>query len=147
MELGEPELVRDVLFACQGIDGRSLRFDARRGAYVVDDAARVSPGARRLAEKLAECGWLFRKVRAHAEVCAGEAEEGTTTDPTDPTDPTDTEADADRDADRGGAGREHPAGVPRRRAFGAGGVLPPDRRARGAGAGAHGVRAGDVASR
>ena len=105
MELGEPELVRDVLFACQGIDGRCLRFDARRDAYVVDDAARVSPGARRLAEKLAECGWLFRKVRAHAEgSSAGEAEEGTTTDATDPTDTeADTASDADRDADGGGA--------------------------------------------
>ena len=105
MELGEPELVRDVLFACQGIDGRCLRFDARRDAYVVDDAARVSPGARRLAEKLAECGWLFRKVRAHAEgSSAGEAEEGTTTDATDrSTDPTDTEADTASDAERDGA--------------------------------------------
>jgi gamma-tubulin complex component 3 len=107
MDIGEPELVRDVLFACQGIDGKCLRFDARRDAYVVDDAARVSPGARRLAEKLAECGWLFRKVRAHAEGRAGEAEEGTTTDPTDATDPTtdptDTEADASDASDRGGA--------------------------------------------
>ena len=67
MELGEPELVRDVLFACQGIDGANLRFDARRDAYVVDDDAAVSPGARRLAEKLAELGWLFRKVSACAE--------------------------------------------------------------------------------
>ena len=64
MELGEPELVRDVLFACQGIDGRHIRYNPQMASYVVDPAAPVRPGARDLARKLTELGWLFRRVRA-----------------------------------------------------------------------------------
>ena len=101
MELGEPELVRDVLFACQGVDGRRLRFDARRDAYVVDDAAPVSPAARRLAERLAELGWLFRKVRASAEGRAGEAESGEPEGGT-----TDSSASAEGDASDAPGGAE-----------------------------------------
>ena len=63
-EVGEPELVRDVLFACQGIDGKFLKFDPAEGAYVVRADAPVSPGAAVLARKLTELGWLFRKIRA-----------------------------------------------------------------------------------
>ena len=64
LEIGEQELVRDVLFACQGIDGRHIRYNPQMASYVVDPAAPVRPGARDLARKLTELGWLFRRVRA-----------------------------------------------------------------------------------
>lgn len=64
LEVGEAELVRDVLFACQGVDGARVRMDPRVDAYVVDPNAPVAPGARQLARKLCEVGWLFRRVRA-----------------------------------------------------------------------------------
>ena len=64
LEVGEAELVRDVLFACQGVDGARVRMDPQVDAYVVDPNAPVAPGARRLARKLCEVGWLFRRVRA-----------------------------------------------------------------------------------
>ena len=64
LEVGEAELVRDVLFACQGVDGARVRLDPRVDAYVVDPNAPVAPGARQLARKLCEVGWLFRRVRA-----------------------------------------------------------------------------------
>ena len=64
LEIGEQELVRDVLFACQGIDGKHVRYNRQMASYVVDPAAPVRPGARDLARKLTELGWLFRRVRA-----------------------------------------------------------------------------------
>ena len=66
LEVPESELVRDVLFACQGIDGRCLAFDPAADAFVVrpEMRHRVSPGAEQLARTLAELGWLFKRVRA-----------------------------------------------------------------------------------
>ena len=61
LEIGEQELVRDVLFACQGIDGKHVRYNSKMASYVVDPAAPVRPGARDLARKLTELGWLFRR--------------------------------------------------------------------------------------
>ena len=82
LEVSEPELVRDVLFACQGIDGRLVRFSERFDAYTLDENTVCSPGARRLTEKLSEVGWLFKKVRA--SLIDGELNEQTVYD-SDPT--------------------------------------------------------------
>ena len=63
LEVGEAELVRDVLFACQGIDGKHIRYSPSVAAYAVAPDAPVTPGARHLARKLTELGWLFRRIR------------------------------------------------------------------------------------
>jgi hypothetical protein len=62
--LGEVALVREVLCACQGFDGRHVRYNvaAARGAGGFDVApeAGVPPVQRHLMLKLCELGWLFR---------------------------------------------------------------------------------------
>lgn len=62
--LGEVALVREVLCACQGFDGRHVRFNpaAMRGSGGFDIApeAGVPPVQRHLMLKLCELGWLFR---------------------------------------------------------------------------------------
>ena len=63
LEVGEAALVRDVLFACQGIDGTYIRYSPSIAAYAVAPDAPVTPGARHLARKLTELGWLFRRIR------------------------------------------------------------------------------------
>ncbi|KAK3133460.1 hypothetical protein QOZ80_6AG0536820 [Eleusine coracana subsp. coracana] len=63
MEVSEAALVRDVLYACQGIDGRYVRYDKAGDAYDLPDGVRVPRSTRTLVRKLCELGWLFRKVR------------------------------------------------------------------------------------
>ncbi|PUZ70920.1 hypothetical protein GQ55_2G274200 [Panicum hallii var. hallii] len=62
-EVSEAALVRDVLYACQGIDGRYVRYDKAGDAYNLPDGVRVPRSTRTLVRKLCELGWLFRKVR------------------------------------------------------------------------------------
>ena len=63
-ECAEYELVRDVLFACQGIDGEHIKFSPSEQAYVISPNVRVSPGRRNLVKCLTETGWLFKRVTA-----------------------------------------------------------------------------------
>jgi len=63
-ECAEYELVRDVLFACQGIDGEHVKFSPSEQAYVISPNVRVSAGRRNLVKCLTETGWLFKKVKA-----------------------------------------------------------------------------------
>ena len=63
-ECAEYELVRDVLFACQGIDGEHVKFSPSEQAYVISPNVRVSAGRRNLVKCLTETGWLFKKVAA-----------------------------------------------------------------------------------
>lgn len=63
----EPELVRDILYACQGIDGQFLTYEQYRtkgGGFALNDKQAGTSGADRvLVLKLAELGWLYRKLR------------------------------------------------------------------------------------
>ncbi|KAG2446875.1 hypothetical protein HYH02_008031 [Chlamydomonas schloesseri] len=77
----EPSLVRDVLYAAQGVSGRALGWVEAGGDDVAsgfrpDQARAAGLGAARtmLLERLTELGWLFRHVRRHVEDSS--AEEG-----------------------------------------------------------------------
>lgn len=73
-ELGEKELVRELLFVMQNIDGASLRFVDQRDAFELPASATgrgVPAGVRQLAGRLSELGWLFRQISQY--VHAGEA--------------------------------------------------------------------------
>eukprot|EP00252_Welwitschia_mirabilis_P025567 TRINITY_DN8041_c0_g1_i1.p1 TRINITY_DN8041_c0_g1~~TRINITY_DN8041_c0_g1_i1.p1 ORF type:complete len:873 (+),score=147.91 TRINITY_DN8041_c0_g1_i1:193-2811(+) len=62
-EISEIALVKDVLYACQGVDGRFVKFQQDLDGYAVVNSCRVSKSIRVLVRKLCELGWLFRKVR------------------------------------------------------------------------------------
>uniref|UniRef100_A0A453N9R8 Gamma-tubulin complex component n=1 Tax=Aegilops tauschii subsp. strangulata TaxID=200361 RepID=A0A453N9R8_AEGTS len=62
-EVSEATLVRDVLYACQGIDGRYVRYDKASDTYDLPAGVHVPSSTRTLVRKLCEVGWLFRKVR------------------------------------------------------------------------------------
>ncbi|KAI5063621.1 hypothetical protein GOP47_0022168 [Adiantum capillus-veneris] len=64
-EVTEGALVRDVLYACQGIDGRYVKFDKELDGYAVDEAFRVPRATRMLVRRLCEVGWLYKRVRQH----------------------------------------------------------------------------------
>ncbi|KAL5545439.1 hypothetical protein UlMin_005126 [Ulmus minor] len=64
-EVSEEVLVRDVLYACQGIDGNYVKFDANADGYVLSDSINVPRATRIMVRKLCELGWLFRKVKGY----------------------------------------------------------------------------------
>ncbi|KAK1312967.1 hypothetical protein QJS10_CPA06g02256 [Acorus calamus] len=64
-------LVRDVLHACQGIDGRLIKFDAALDGYALVDPSKFPRDRRIMVFKLCELGWLFRKVRHYVSSIAG----------------------------------------------------------------------------
>ncbi|BBH07482.1 spindle pole body component 98, partial [Prunus dulcis] len=64
-EVSEEVLVRDVLYACQGIDGKYVKFDSGADGYVLSDLIKVPRAIRLMVRKLCELGWLFRKVKGY----------------------------------------------------------------------------------
>ncbi|WOL06631.1 hypothetical protein Cni_G15365 [Canna indica] len=64
-EVSESALVRDILFVCQGIDGRYVRFDITSDCYGLPESLKLPRSTRTMVRKLCELGWLFRKVRGY----------------------------------------------------------------------------------
>ncbi|KAF7804161.1 gamma-tubulin complex component 3 [Senna tora] len=61
-EVSEEVLVRDVLYACQGVDGKHLKFDNNIDGYVLSELIKVPRATRTMVHKLCELGRLFKKV-------------------------------------------------------------------------------------
>ncbi|KAM6547897.1 hypothetical protein CsatB_019573 [Cannabis sativa] len=66
-EISEEVLVRDVLYACQGIDGNYVKFDTNSDGYVLSDSIKVPRATRIMVRKLCELGWLFKKVKGYIQ--------------------------------------------------------------------------------
>ncbi|PIM97651.1 Gamma-tubulin complex, DGRIP91/SPC98 component [Handroanthus impetiginosus] len=64
-EVSEVVLVRDVLYACQGIDGKYVKFDEKADAFELPELIKVPRATRIMVRKLCELGWLFRKVKGY----------------------------------------------------------------------------------
>ena len=62
-EVSEAVLLRDIIFVFQGIEGEVLRYDIKQEAYRIDEKVSVAPSVRELCHKLAELGWIYRRVR------------------------------------------------------------------------------------
>ena len=61
-DVPESVLVRDVVFAMQGIDGQYIKFDKTVDGYAVERGQGVSAPTRDLVRRICESGWLYRKV-------------------------------------------------------------------------------------
>ncbi|KAK3405617.1 gamma-tubulin complex component 3 [Eucalyptus grandis] len=68
-EVSEEVLVRDVLYACQGIDGKYVKFGTVVDGYILSDLVKVPRATRTMVRKLCELGWLFRKVKGYISEC------------------------------------------------------------------------------
>ncbi|KAK2168865.1 hypothetical protein NP493_1211g00044 [Ridgeia piscesae] len=66
-EVPETILLREILYAFQGIDGKYIKYDMARDTFKIDSEAGISRSTRQMLLKLAECGWLYMKVRKYAE--------------------------------------------------------------------------------
>lgn len=56
------ELIRDILFSFQGIEGRYIKFSVLEDAFLVERDADVKEPVKKMVEELCEMGWLYRKV-------------------------------------------------------------------------------------
>ncbi|EKX50339.1 hypothetical protein GUITHDRAFT_42199, partial [Guillardia theta CCMP2712] len=63
-EIPEVVLVKDVIFAMQGIEGKYVRFDKQLDGYTVDRSFGVPATTRDLIRRICESGWLYRKISA-----------------------------------------------------------------------------------
>jgi gamma-tubulin complex component 3 len=64
-EVEESALVRDVLYACQGIDGRYVTHQTVNGmdGYDLPESLTLPRSTRTMVRKLCEIGWLYKKVK------------------------------------------------------------------------------------
>lgn len=64
IQVSEVALVRDVLYVCQGIDGKYIRYSPAAagglGAYALEPAIGLPAAEQQLLLQLCEVGWLFR---------------------------------------------------------------------------------------
>ncbi|XP_065177544.1 gamma-tubulin complex component 3-like isoform X1 [Sycon ciliatum] len=59
----EATLVRDLIFVFQGIDGHYIKYNEKADAFRVDPKAFIPASIQDQAHKLAELGWLYKRLR------------------------------------------------------------------------------------
>ncbi|KAH6580168.1 hypothetical protein BASA60_002985 [Batrachochytrium salamandrivorans] len=62
LTLSESELIRDMLFVFQGIDGRHIKFDMELGIYALDSQIYIPNPTRELVQRPCELGWHYRNI-------------------------------------------------------------------------------------
>lgn len=61
-EASESNIVRDLLYVFQGIDGQSIKFELLADAFVLSPKITVSPSTHKIISELCEVGWLYKRV-------------------------------------------------------------------------------------
>lgn len=61
--VSEADLLRDLIFLFQGIDGQYIRYDTELNDHVFIPGIEVSRSTENMVFKLADIGWLYTKVR------------------------------------------------------------------------------------
>ncbi|CCI48015.1 unnamed protein product [Albugo candida] len=64
-EVPEEVLLRDVLYALQGIDSRYVKFDVEKDRFEISHDIGVQTPMRNLVYHICELGWLYRKITAY----------------------------------------------------------------------------------
>jgi len=67
IDLSESDLIQDIIFVLQGIDGHNITYSRIDDAYVVKATAQLSKPIQNILNKICEMGWLFKKVHAFIE--------------------------------------------------------------------------------
>ncbi|KAK3602163.1 hypothetical protein CHS0354_029168 [Potamilus streckersoni] len=66
-EIPESELLKDMVYAFQGIEGKWIRFDASKDGYRLDSQVGIPKSIRQMISKLSENGWLYNKIKNYVE--------------------------------------------------------------------------------
>ncbi|KAF0304775.1 Gamma-tubulin complex component 3 [Amphibalanus amphitrite] len=75
-ELSETVLLREVLYAFQGVEGKYLKSDAKRDHISIDPKVTISPSVRCTVLRLVELGWLHSRVRLFCRSVAARPDAG-----------------------------------------------------------------------
>ncbi|KAI9495284.1 Spc98 family-domain-containing protein [Zychaea mexicana] len=60
----ESELLRDLIFIFQGIDGQYIKYDSNSDVYAMDSQINVPEPTKDLVYRLTEIGWLYQRIQA-----------------------------------------------------------------------------------
>ncbi|PSN36317.1 hypothetical protein C0J52_15165 [Blattella germanica] len=71
IEVSESQLLQELIFIFQGIDGKILKLCPVSQGYKLDPKLRMKRPVRRMVLRLAELGWLHNQVRQHCENSSG----------------------------------------------------------------------------
>ncbi|CAO3698975.1 unnamed protein product [Rhizopus stolonifer] len=66
-QANESEILRDLVFVLQGIDGQYIRFDPMTEEYLIDDRLILTEPTQQLVYRLTETGWLYTHVKKSIE--------------------------------------------------------------------------------
>ncbi|XP_067116382.1 gamma-tubulin complex component 3 [Osmerus mordax] len=66
-EVGEPALVRDILYVFQGIDGKFIKMSGADNCYKIDSKVELCKSLRDTSSRLSELGWLHNKIRKYTD--------------------------------------------------------------------------------
>ena len=72
----ESEILRDLLYVFQGIDGRYLKFDPRADAFVLDPNVVLPRPTSEIVNKLTELGWLYFRIQQSIQARQGVKDAG-----------------------------------------------------------------------
>ena len=56
-------LLRDLIFVFQGIEGRYILFDKEQDGFFVTDKELISKPVREMVAKMAEMGWMYKRIQ------------------------------------------------------------------------------------
>lgn len=62
IDLAEKEIIRDIIFAFQGIDGHYIQYVKQDDSFSFKLSVPISESVRALVNKLCEMGWLYKKI-------------------------------------------------------------------------------------
>ncbi len=62
LNLTEADLIRDLLFVFQGINGHALSYNERDDCFQLRPSIPVPEPSRKIVNSLCELGWLFKKI-------------------------------------------------------------------------------------
>ncbi|XP_029648299.1 gamma-tubulin complex component 3 homolog [Octopus sinensis] len=66
-EISESELLKDLVYVFQGIEGKWIKFDPSSSAYRINPDIGIGRAVCHRVSKLAECGWLHNKIKEYVE--------------------------------------------------------------------------------
>lgn len=68
-EISESELLKDLVYVFQGIEGKWIKFDPYSDSYRISPQSGIPKAICQRVSKLAECGWLHNKIKHYIESC------------------------------------------------------------------------------
>ncbi|CAJ0759444.1 24280_t:CDS:2, partial [Entrophospora sp. SA101] len=67
-EISEAQLLRDIVFVLQGIEGQHIKFEKGSSSYIIDSKMTITYSTRDLLHRLTELGWLYRRVNEYVKI-------------------------------------------------------------------------------